>query len=188
MQKVFSLYPNPTIPNGDGFSGTLLFPSSSSTNVYDSTAKIDHHFTDREILSLRYGYDHFSDPDPGHSAILPGGVGAVGQKDITQGLSAQLTSTLSTNLLNNFQFGWNHIYANFTCGGLNVLDSPGGLDQFGNGRDYLMSPFSSFGCISLGSNDQFRKTGTTSYADTLSWVHGSHTFKFGFDFRDIGES
>ncbi len=188
MQKVFSLYPNPTIPNGDGFSGTLFFPSSSSTDVYSSTAKIDHHFTDRQILSLRYGYDYFTDPDPSHAAILPGGVGAVGQKAITQGLSAQLTSTLSTNLLNNFQFGWNHINADFTCGGLNVLDSPGGLDQFGNGRDYLMSPFASFACTQLGADDQFRKTGTTSYADTLSWVHGSHTFKFGFDFRDIGES
>ena len=30
-----------------------------------------------------------------------------------------------------------------------------------------------------GRDNQFRKTGTTSYADTMSWVHGSHTFKFG---------
>ena len=188
MQKVFSLYPNPTVPNGDGFSGTLFFPSSSATDAYNSTVKIDHHFTDREIFSVRYGYDHFADPDPSHAAILPNGVGAVKQKDIDQGLSAQLTSTLNSRLLNNFQFGWNHIYANFTCSGLNVLDSPGGIDQFGNGRDYGMSPFTSFGCTALGSDVQFRKTGTVSYADSLSVVHGNHTFKFGFDFRNVRES
>jgi hypothetical protein len=189
MQKVFALYPDPTVPNGDGFTGTLFFPSSSATNSYKSTFKLDHHFTDRESLSVRYGYDHFSDPDPLHNAILPGGIGSVHQKALTEGVSAQLTSTLSNTLINNFQFGWNHIYANFTCGGLNVLDSPGGLDQYGNGRDYLMNPFTSFGCTALtGSDNQFRRTGTVSYTENISWVWGSHTWKFGFDFRDVGES
>ena len=188
MQKVFSLYPSPTISNGDGFSGTLFFASPSATNIYNSTAKIDHHFTDRETFSARYGYDHFSDPDPGHNEILPGGVGAQQEKSFGQGLSAQLTSTLTSGLLNNFQFGWNHIYANFNCTGLNELDSPGGVDQFGNGRDYGMLPFTSFGCNSLAADNQNRKTGTVSYSDAISWVHGAHTFKFGFDFRDVGES
>ena len=188
MQKVFSLYPNPTVSNGDGFSGQLFFPSPSSTNVYDSTVKIDHHFTDREIFSVRYGYDHFNDPDPGHNEILPGGIGSVQQKSIAEGLSAQLTSTLRSNLLNNFQFGWNHIYANFNCTGLGVLDSPGGVDQFGNGRDYLMAPFTSFGCTALASDNQYRKTGTVSYSDSISWVRGNHTWKFGFDFRNVGEN
>ena len=85
---------------------------------------------------MRYGYDHFNDPDPGHYEILPGGVGAVPKSRLVRVLSAQLTSTLTSNLLNNFQFGWNHIYANFNCSGLSVLDSPGGVDQFGNGRDF----------------------------------------------------
>ena len=188
MQKVFALYPNPTVDNGDGFSGTLFFPSSSATNSYNSIAKIDHHFNDRQSLSVRYGYDYSTDPDPNHNAILPGRVGAVKEKDITGALSAQLTSTLRTNLLNNFQFAWNHIYATFTCTGLNVLDSPNGVDQFGNGTDYLMNPFTSFGCTALAADNQYRKTGTVSYSDSISWVRGNHIFKFGFDFRNVGES
>ena len=191
MQTVFALYPNPTVASGDGFSGLYFFPSASRNNVSDSTVKIDHHFTDRESLSLRYGYDHTYDPNSVPTdAILPGDIGAVSEKAILEGLSAQLTSTLTNTVINNFQFGWNHIYANFTCTGLNVLDSPGGIDQFGNGRDYLMSPFTSFGCARNGllADNQFRKTGTVSYSDSLSWVHGSHTWKFGLDFRDVGES
>ena len=60
-------------------------------------------------------------------------------------------------------------------------------DQFGNGWDVNLHPFTSFGCLSLVSDGQWRKTGTTSYTDSLSWSHGNHTFKFGGDFRDIGE-
>ncbi|MGA8215476.1 MAG: carboxypeptidase-like regulatory domain-containing protein, partial [Candidatus Sulfotelmatobacter sp.] len=55
MQKVFALYPNPTVQTGDGFTGLYFFPSGSRYDVSNSTVKIDHHFTDRESLSLRYG-------------------------------------------------------------------------------------------------------------------------------------
>jgi len=193
MAKVFANYPVvPASSSADGISGNLFFPTTSATSTYNPTVKLDHHFTDRESLSLRYGYNHFFDPDAVHSDILPqpAGFGAIAEKAITQGLSAQLTSTLSNNLVNNLQFGWNRIYAAFYHGKTttNILDAPGGVDSFGNGWDYGIFPFSSFSSALGGSNAQARKTGTTSYADTLSWVRGNHTFKFGFDFRNVGES
>jgi hypothetical protein len=187
MQQVFAAYPNPTFDNGDGISGTLLFPSSSQQNSYQTVAKIDHRLTDHHSISLRYGYDHFFDPNPFHADILPGNVGGINEKAINQGLSANLTSSLRNNLINSFIFGWNKVYANFGCTGLSVLDAPAHLDQFGNGWDFVMDPFTSFGCTSLVSDGQYRKTGTTSYSDTLSWVKGNHTFKFGMDFRNVGE-
>jgi hypothetical protein len=190
MQKVFANYPT-TTQSSNGISGNVFFPSTSATSSYNPTIKLDHHFTDRESLSLRYGYNHSFDPNPGHSDILPGGIGAYAEKDISEGLAAQLTSTLNNNLVNSLQFGWNHIYATFYLGQAttNVLDAPGGVDSFGNGWDYLLDPFSSFGSTTLGgSNGQARKTGTISYTDNLSWVRGNHTFKFGFDFRDVGEN
>ena len=187
VQKILALYPNAP-QSADGVSGVIHYPSSSRTSSYQTVAKIDHHFTDRETLSLRYGYDHATDPNPFHDDILPGNVGATSTKSITQGLSASLVSSINSNLLNSFNFGWNRIYADFKCTGLDKLDSVSPIDQFGNGVDYAMDPFSSFGCISLSSDGQFRATGTTSYTDTLSWVHGAHTFKFGGDFRDIHES
>jgi len=187
-QKVFALYPNPTFDNGDGYTGTLQFPSGSKQNSYNTVAKIDHHFTDRESVTLRYGYDHFFDPNPFHNDILPGNVGGVSSKSISQGLSATLTSTLTNNLVNNLTFGWNKIYANFDCTGISTVDSPiPSTDQYGNGWDFGMDPFTSVGCTALVSDGQWRKTGTTSYTDNISWVHGNHTLKFGGDFRNIGE-
>jgi carboxypeptidase family protein len=187
MQSVLALYPNAP-QSADGVSGTIHYPSSSRTSGYQTVAKIDHHFTERETFSVRYGYDHSFDPNPFHDDILPGNLAATSSKSIGQGLSASLVSSLTTNVLNSFNFGWNKIYANFKCTGLSTLDSVSPLDQFGNGRDYNMDPFTSFGCLSLVSNSQFRKTGTTSYGDTLSWVHGAHTLKFGGDFRNIHEN
>jgi hypothetical protein len=187
MQAIFALYPTP-LQSADGLSGTAFFPSGSKQDSYNTVAKIDHRFTDRESLSLRYGYDHSFDPNPFHVDILPGNVGGASSKVINQGLSADLTSTFRPNLVNSLVFGWNKIYANFRCTGINVLDSVSPKDAFGNGIDYLMdAPFTNFGCNALVSDGQWRKTGTTSYGDTLSWVHGNHTFKFGGDFRNVAE-
>ena len=61
------------------------------------------------------------------------------------------------------------------------MNSPGGVDSFGNGRDYLMDPFTSFASPLGGSDGQARHTGTISYTDAITWVHGNHTFKFGGD-------
>src|SRR6266478_9285742 len=142
VQKILALYPNAP-QSADGVSGTIHYPSSSRTSGYQTVAKIDHHFTDRETVSVRYGYEHLTDPNPAHDDILPGNIGATAEKSIGQGLSASLVSSLRPSLLNNFTFGWNRIYANFKCTGLSVLDSVNGVDQFGNGTDYAMDPFTS---------------------------------------------
>jgi Carboxypeptidase regulatory-like domain len=186
MQQIFALYPNP-LSSPDGLSGTVFFPSSSQQNSYQTVAKIDHRFTDRHAISIRYGYNHFFDPNPSHADILPGNVGGVDSKQINQGVAANLTSSFTNTLINSFIFGWNKVYANFGCTGLSVLDSVSPVDAFGNGRDYNISPFTSFGCLDLVANSQWRKTGTTSFADSISWVKGSHSLKFGFDFRNVGE-
>lgn len=187
-QSLLALYPSPTFDNGDGISGTLLFPSGSQQSSYQTVAKIDHHLTDQHTLSLRYGYDHFFDPNPFHADLLPGNIGGINEKAINQGLSAHLDSTLTNSLVNSFAFGWNKIYANFGCTGFGPIDALAPVDRFGNGWDYYLgSPFTDLGCTSLVSDGQWRKTGTTSYGDALTWVRGSHTMKFGFDFRNIAE-
>ncbi len=190
MAKVFSHYPAPTSLNPDGMSGLILFPDASNLRSYQATAKLDHHFTERETASIRYGYDPQKDPSPLFDATLPNNVGSTALSAIGQGLSANLTSTLRSTIINNFTVGWNHIIADFSCNGLNVLNSPFPLDQNGNGSEFVMGPFSSFACgrgTSL-ANSQGRTTGTTSFADVFSWVKGAHTWKFGAEFRNIHEA
>ena len=190
-QQMFSLYPNPSSPTGDGYSGLLFFPNSSNQHSYQATGKIDHQFTSTEVFSFRYGYNDFNDPNPFSTAVLPNNVGAISSKSIATGGAANLTSTLRPSLINSFTFGWNHIFAGFGCAGLDVLDASFPVDQFGNGTDLTVGPFTSLGCGGAGvllSDGQARKTGTISFADTFTWVKGAHTFKFGGDFRRVNES
>jgi hypothetical protein len=190
MQKVLANYPVVLASQSfNGISGNIFFPTTSKQSTYNPIVKLDHHFTDRESLSLRYAYNHFFDPNPAFSDILPG-FGAYSEKSIGEGLAAQLTSTLSNHLVNNLQFGWNHIYATFYLGKAttNVLDAPAGVDAIGNGWDYGLDPFTSFASTLGGSDGQNEKTGTISYTESLTWVRGAHTLKFGFDFRDVGNS
>lgn len=186
VQKILALYPTPS-QSADGMSGVVSFPSASKQNSYATVARIDHQISAGHSLSLRYSYDHSFDPNPFHSDILPGNVGGVSEKFITQGLSARLTSRFTSTAINSFSFGWNRNYSNFACTGLSVLDSVSPLDAFGNGRDYNMDPFSSFGCTALISDSQWRKTGTTSYGDNVTWTKGAHTLRFGSEFRNVSE-
>ncbi len=189
MKKVFALYPTVAASqSANGVDGNVFFPSTSRTKTYNPILKIDHKINDREALSLRYGYNHFFDPNPSNSDILPG-FGHYSEKGISYGITGALTSTLSNTLINNFQFGLNHIYATFYLpqSTTSILDGPGGQDSFGNGWDYVMEPFSSLASTLSGSDGQARTTGTVSYTDNITWVRGSHTFKFGFDFRDVRE-
>jgi hypothetical protein len=186
MQNIFALYPTPT-QSSDGLSGIVHFPSSSKLNAYNPIVKIDHQFNSKHALSMRYAYNHFDDPNPFHDEILPNAVGGVSTKGISQAATAHLTSTLKPTLVNDFAFGWNRLNDFFGCNGTDVLDSVSPKDQFGNGIDYNMGPFTSFGCVNLVADYQWRKTGTISYGDGLSWSKGSHLFKFGADFRNVGE-
>jgi len=187
VQKLLALYPTPP-SSTNGLTGTVFFPSSSRTNGYNPVVKIDHQITKSESVSLRYAYNHSFDPNPFHDDSLPGNINGVSSKAIVQGASANLTSTLKPTLINNFVFGWNRLYDNFSCGGTKIIDSVGPVDRFGNGTDYLFdAPFTNFGCTNLVADNQWRKTGTTSYGDNITWVRGNHTLKFGADFRNIAE-
>lgn len=187
MAKVFALYPVPS-QSSNGFSGVAFFPSSSRQNSYNPVVKIDHQITQKHSLSVRYAYNHSFDPNPFHDDILPNNVGGVSSKAIAQGVGANLTSTLTNTVVNQFSFGWNKLYDNFGCTGTSVLDSVSPIDRFGNGIDYIFgAPFTNFGCDALVSDGQWRKTGTTSYADGLTWVRGNHNLKFGVGFHDVVE-
>lgn len=190
MQAIFALYPNPTTLTGDGYTGLLSFPNDSNQKSYQATAKIDHRFTNSESFSFRFGYNDLKDPNPFASADLANNLGAISEKAITTGGAAKLTSTFSSNLVNEVSFGWNHIFAGFGCVGHDVLDSVFPVDKFGNGAEFTMNPFQSWACGngSLLSDGQARETGTISPSDNLTWVKGAHTLKFGGDFRNVRES
>ncbi len=191
VQQILSYYPAPNIVNSDGITGLLFFPTESRQKDEDATIKVDQKVGKNSDLYVRYIFNWFHDPDPFHDDELPGGLGAVSSYDRTQGLAIGLTTTFGATLSNELRFGANRNNAGFGCTGVgtfNSITSASGnfIDPEGNGADFSLPGFTSFGCQNLGdSNGQSRKTGTYSYTDNVTKVLGSHTLKFGGQFRDV---
>lgn len=196
IAKVLKLLPAPNA--GDvipGMTGTLNFPSPDSLNAYTWTAKIDHKISDKHQLALRYAYNHSVDSNPFHSETAPG-LDAISSPSYTHGVFAGLTSTLKNTLINDFKFGWNKLNSGFASNCGKFLDPITGVDAFGDGRDFGapdaalgVAPLSVLGCNGLfDSAAQSGFRGTTSYADTITWVKGNHTIKFGGDFRHVSST
>ena len=186
MQSILALYPAPNAVNPDGITGQLFFPSESREKDEDATLKIDQKIGKNNNLSARYIYNWFHDPNPFHSDFLPGGLGAVFSFQRTQGLSLTLTSNPSITLVNELRASTNRTNLFFGCNGTGVFDSFGYTDQVGRGADFSLPGLSGFGCQGLGdADDQGRKTGTYQYWDTLTKVVGTHTMKFGAEFRNV---
>jgi hypothetical protein len=196
IAKVFALLPNPNA--GDvipGVSGNLKFASPDNLNGYEWTGKIDHKITEKHQLHLRYAYNHSVDSDPFHTEFAPG-LDVLGSPSYSHGVFAGLTSVLSNRVVNDFKFGWNKVFAGFASNCAGVFDPITGTDPAGFGRDFAVpdsalgvSPLFTLGCNTLfDASGQLRHTGTTSYADSITWVRGNHTVKFGGDFRDVNSS
>jgi len=187
IKQLMSLYPDPNGPAVDQFRGELFFPSTSKFDSRNLTAKVDQHIGDKHLLSIHGAYDQYTDPNSGHYDFLPG-LGATSTQGHTLVGGASLTSTLSSRLINQAKFGYNKADIPFNCGGVDKLNV-GALDQYGRGRDFSLPDVAGFGCLSLfDSNGQWRKTGTWSWGDNLSWVRGAHTVKLGGDMRWVYEN
>jgi hypothetical protein len=189
VQAILNLYPVPNGPAVDDVRGILFFPQTSRSDGDNITVRVDHSFSQNHILSGRYIFNRFEDPNPFFLEEIPG-IGGVSTLGRTQNFSAALTSIFRPTLINEFRFGMNRTNLPFNCTGLDVIESlVGPKDPVGRGRDFLFPGIADFACFALGDSDgQARFTGTYTYRDTLTWIHGRHTVKGGVEFRDVYEN
>ncbi len=188
IKQMTSLYPDPNGPAIDQFRGLLFYPSASRQDVQNITAKLDHHFGDKHTLSIHGAYDQYKDPNPFHDDFLPGNLGGTASQNHVLLTGASLTSTFSSTLVNQAKFGYNKNDNPFNCGSQSTMNM-GAVDTYGRPRDFSLPDVAGFGCLALfDSNGQWRKTGTWSVGDNLSWVKGAHTVKMGGDVRWVYEN
>ena len=185
MQRILSLYPAPNGSKVDEVRGLLYFPSSSTTTGDNVTARIDHNFSSREIFTVRYTFNRFEDPNYAHTDFLPG-LGGTGTKQRRQNASLRLTSLFSQVLVNEVRLGANRINFPLICQGVSTFNSFGPTDAFGRGLDYTMPGIAGMGCLVLSDRDGSQRfSGTYTTGDNITRIAGQHTFKAGFEFRDV---
>jgi hypothetical protein len=187
VSKILAVAPVGQVDNGDGVSTLYFFPSPDPYNAYTFTGRFDHKLTDKHHLTVRYIYGHSNDGDPFHDEVLPG-YGKTAVIATTHNGSISIASALTPTQTNLFRGGFNLNNAGFYCDHA-AIDSLLGTDSFGNGRDVSIPYFFTMGCVSLGdSNAQARLSSTLMFADTYSVVKGSHTMKFGGEYRSVKDN
>ena len=160
------------------------------------TTRIDHTFSDKDSI---YGVYNFSTAGGSHSAVgnpFPAlGLRVADRTNNTLALS--YTHSFSNNLINEARGGFNrqHLYtrANQTLGqflsgvGFDESDlaayeavvGPGVLDLFSEPRiDF--TGFATFPDATRNA-DRRQDQDLVTFGDTLNWITGRHTFKFGAD-------
>ncbi|HET9216132.1 MAG TPA: TonB-dependent receptor [Terriglobia bacterium] len=190
--------------NNESIAGSEAYSDRKQINV-----KIDHNFTNNHRVNASWTYQ--LDDNADNVADWPDGLSGITYRR-PQTLTINATSTLSPVVLNEARFGMNYNKTSSVPAWLSPHESTrseaesflvsGGPSRSGNGQIYpvVVAPATGAMIFNQGVMETCAQsacsgglvTGVTqvSYsnplynvADTVSWTHGRHAFKFGGDFR-----
>jgi outer membrane receptor protein involved in Fe transport len=172
----------PSANSGNNFVGSATAP----VDIDQGTADISHNLTSNVRLHAYYAGQHDLRQEP---TLQGNNIPAFGdtRESKRQIATFSVDQTFSANLVNEARLGFNRIHITFSPNakqdpaafGINDgLSGPVGLPQIvingvGNGLN--------FG--GPGGFPQGRGDTTAVLADTLNYLHGKHSFKFGGEFR-----
>jgi len=174
----------PLIPAAN--SGTNQFASSAvaPVNIEQGTANFSHNFSDTNRFNAYYAIqrDERNEPPSTDGNSFPGsGDQRNGKRQL---LTLNDTWVINPTTVNEVRLGFNRIHIVFNPDSLlNAADfginsgvtAPIGLPQI------TVSGTFTFGGV--GGFPQGRGDNVGVLSDTLSWIHGKHTLKFGGEFR-----
>ena len=183
--KIATLFPGPT-GAGANRAGANNFVRNSvmALNITTWTSKVDHIFTQKDRVSVRFILHDF--PTNTTSAF------DVGPADPNSGISERRAystlidevHTFSGTLLNEFRFNWQP--RNFHAISLGLGEGwPTRLGLKGV-ADRAFPRINATGFTSLGNGTQERvqiPIHDTDFVESLSWFRGSHSFRFGAELR-----
>ena len=186
---LLNLYPN---PNGaiTARSGSFTSSPGKSDDFNQYTGRVDHRFTDSDSVFGRYTFskeDRFDTFDPFCSLTNVPGFGC-NTLNGGQSLVVSYIHLFGANKVNELRLGYNRVR-----GGIFQQDQKTDLSTqlgiIGTSRsplDYGLTRIIPNGYDSVGDGGnlpQDRKDNTYQVSDSLAWTTGTHSMKFGGDFR-----
>ncbi|MFN7935824.1 MAG: TonB-dependent receptor [Bryobacteraceae bacterium] len=175
-------YPAPNSPGSGGFNYVVSASSQSDSNQVHT--RVDHQISSRDSIFGRLSYSK-------GEAISPSGLPLTGGLQDTKAasLTVQESHTFSPSTVNQFRLAWTYFKDR---GGFPLADRNLAVEDFGmlnltpSTDAYGLPQLNVAGLTTIGSNS-FQPSGPRenfySLANDLSWVHGKHSMKFGFDGR-----
>jgi outer membrane receptor protein involved in Fe transport len=175
-----SLLPLIPIPNSPGNVYVSTAPAPVIAN--QGSADFSHSFSDRNRLSVYYAYqaDQRNEPPSTVNNNLPGyGDVRTGKRSL---MTFNDTAVITSSFVNELRFGYNRLHIPFDP--QTTLTAT----QFGINSGVGPMPQISIagGTLEFGGNSgepSFRGDYTAVLSDSLNWVHGKHSIKFGAEFR-----
>ena len=199
--KLLALYPDPNLPSavarlGQAKSWTgapnYQYQYSVPNDTYSYDARIDHSFNQNNRIFGRYSNYTVDRQDPPWTSNPIAGNGNFATQYRIRGKSLALawTDVLSSSSLNELRGGFNRDYAHSDPIGLELGKSAAadygltGIPVSPNAAG--LPPINISGLTRLGSSPwrpQFQVAQVWQLLDTLSWLKGDHSFKFGYEHR-----
>jgi len=175
----------PIVQAQEPFNTILATPFSN--NVNGGIIKIDHQFNQANTLSGRY---FLGDSEQSFPLALVGGGALPNYNTFTptrvQLVSISFVSVISPTTVNEARIGWNRFAEGFYAQDRHFDPASIGLNTNAKGIDLGLPRFSvgSFPQLGASSTDTRNRVDSNwHYIDNISWKHGKHDIKAGYEFR-----
>jgi outer membrane receptor protein involved in Fe transport len=171
-KKLLEQYQLPPATTDQGTFGTVQQNGPSFVNAYQWSVRVDHQFSDRDSLYARYG-TAYNEGTNANNTFIGTNLANFGFISNNYVYSANLNEThiFSPNLISEFRSGFGRTSPIFD---LLTTVPVGPRINFANAQ------ISSFGQTDAGP--QGRVQNTIQVGDSVTWIKGAHTIKFGGDF------
>jgi hypothetical protein len=189
-RRIAQLYAPPNLPGlANNFSANQI--EADDRDQYDT--RLDHTFSTRDMVFFRYSRSDrglnvsglFGPPGNGAT----GGIATYARNSPSKAWSAMAghTHVFSSNIVNQLRAGYTSnvsdqnspadrpLYDEFGIRGVPMTEGLTGLPMFN------LTGYANMGDRTFSPNP--KRVAVYQITDTLSWVRGSHTIKFGGDFR-----
>ena len=179
------------LPNRPGLINNYAFSDNVIFNRDIVSGRIDHTVSDKQNFFGRFSYEKRYNAPPNFLGTIAAPITV--QRDTFFNATINHVYSLSSNLINNFRYGYTRAHAKQASNSLGF--DPTSLGLAANVRDaasQLIFPTftigSTVGAGEIGAgviggagNDQPRDTHMVG--DSMTYVTGSHTFRFGAEYR-----
>ncbi|HEU5234825.1 MAG TPA: TonB-dependent receptor [Terriglobales bacterium] len=201
--KIAALFPDPNFGPAFGTPGSwtgapnYIFSTVVPNDTWSLDGRVDHTLNQTNHISGSYSYYHVSRQDPAWTSDPVAGNGnfATQYRTHTQLLSLDWTHNLSNTFLSDARIGFNRDYAHSDPIGLTLgksLAPTFGLNGIPDTPNTAgLPPIEINGLQRLGTSPwrpQYQISQGWDILENLSWLKGSHSFKFGYEYLKRGDN
>ncbi|HLV88302.1 MAG TPA: TonB-dependent receptor [Candidatus Sulfotelmatobacter sp.] len=174
-----SLYPTPV---NTQLQNNAVNISNSAQNVEQGDLKIDFRATQKDNISYRFTRAYQNNPSLNSQELLSNSYSTTPIWNTV----GDWSRTIGNNLVNDFRMGWSHITLNSGNSFASAVGQFGNTLGIGNGNPgslpgLLAFQFSNSALTNIGTTESTQSFDDHVWQveDSLAWVHGRHSVKFG---------